>query len=223
MPKKVKTKIVSKTECQRSSPVYAALTSTSTLCAGNGDDAGPCEGDSGGGLMLYRNGLWTLRGVISAGLTNQQSCNLQQYTVYCDIAKHTTWLDNYIGQQEQLIYGAVNEICGKSGSDSRSEYPWLTAIYAKHLTGFLFFCTGTLISASSVLAPANCFDLENGGVEASTNIKIFLGRYNLNSIEENGVVTRDVENLIRHPNYEQTGGLFYDNDIAILQLSAPVR
>lgn len=92
IPKKVSANIVSDGECLRSSEAYSMLTSPRTFCAGNRDGSGPCMGDSGSGLMLNRNGRWYLRGVVSAGQTKQQKCNLLEYVVFCDTAKHLSWI-----------------------------------------------------------------------------------------------------------------------------------
>ncbi|XP_053946913.1 serine protease gd-like [Anastrepha ludens] len=96
LPKMVDASIVSDNECLRSSEVYSKLTTPRTICAGNRDGTGPCMGDSGGGLMLSRNGLWMLRGVVSAGLTSQGQCDLSQYVIYCDLAKHIAWVRSNI-------------------------------------------------------------------------------------------------------------------------------
>lgn len=96
VPKKVDTKIVSDSECLRSSSAYNMLTSPRTFCAGNRDDTGPCMGDSGSGLMINRNGRWYLRGVVSAGQTKNRQCNLQEFVVFCDVAKHLQWIANHI-------------------------------------------------------------------------------------------------------------------------------
>ncbi|XP_023299136.2 serine protease gd-like [Lucilia cuprina] len=94
VPKKVDTKIVSDAECLRSSPAYNMLTSPRTFCAGNRDDTGPCMGDSGSGLMISRNGRWYLRGIVSAGQTKDRKCNLQEFVVFCDVAKHMQWIQS---------------------------------------------------------------------------------------------------------------------------------
>lgn len=94
VPKKVNTNIVSDSECLRSSQAYSRLTSQRTFCAGNRDGSGPCMGDSGSGLMINRNGRWYLRGIVSAGQTKQQKCNLLEYVVFCDVAKHLQWVQS---------------------------------------------------------------------------------------------------------------------------------
>lgn len=94
IPKKVEANIVSDSDCLRSSQAYSTLTSSRTFCAGNRDGSGPCMGDSGSGLMINRNGRWYLRGVVSAGQTKQQKCNLLEYVVFCDVAKHMAWVQS---------------------------------------------------------------------------------------------------------------------------------
>lgn len=94
VPKKVDTKIVSDSECLRSSSTYQMLTSSRTFCAGNRDNTGPCKGDSGSGLMINNNGRWFLRGIVSAGQTKGIGCNLQEFVVFCDVSKHLPWLQS---------------------------------------------------------------------------------------------------------------------------------
>lgn len=94
VPKKVEQNVVSELDCLRSSPGFYSLTSKRTLCAGARDGSGPCGGDSGGGLIFFRNGRWVLRAVVSAGQTNKGHCNLGEYVVYCDLAQHMSWVLN---------------------------------------------------------------------------------------------------------------------------------
>lgn len=93
-PKKVSTIIVSGETCLRSNDQFSQITSNRTFCAGNRNGQGPCTGDSGGGLMMERNGRWTLRGTVSGALAeaNSEDCDLQQYVIYSDIAKFTSWI-----------------------------------------------------------------------------------------------------------------------------------
>ncbi|ALC45542.1 Sp212, partial [Drosophila busckii] len=92
-PRVVDAKIASEAECARKWKVQKVL--ERTLCAGNLDGSGPCLGDSGGGLMVKHNNRWLLRGIVSLGERSAVSrCNLNQYVLYCDLSKHTTWIQN---------------------------------------------------------------------------------------------------------------------------------
>ncbi|XP_055853321.1 serine proteinase stubble-like [Episyrphus balteatus] len=93
-PKLVNATIASEISCLNSSSTFFDLTSNRTLCAGNRDGSGPCNGDSGSGLMIYIRNKWMLRGIVSIGLSNQndRQCNLKEYVVYTDIAQFLGWI-----------------------------------------------------------------------------------------------------------------------------------
>ncbi|CAG9858489.1 unnamed protein product [Phyllotreta striolata] len=98
-PKFAKMPIVSQEQCLRSHPQFAAVTSSRTLCAGNNDGSGPCNGDSGGGLMIRRNGQWALRGLVSLSLASGVpvlGCDLSLYVVFTDVSKYSDWLYSVI-------------------------------------------------------------------------------------------------------------------------------
>ncbi|XP_067625965.1 serine protease gd-like isoform X4 [Eurosta solidaginis] len=92
LPKMVDMTVASNDDCLRSSAAFQQIVTDNTICAGNRDGTGPCMGDSGGGLMMLRNGRWVLRGVVSVGQSSRRRCNLYEYVVYCDTAKYMTWL-----------------------------------------------------------------------------------------------------------------------------------
>ncbi|XP_046683360.1 chymotrypsin-C-like, partial [Homalodisca vitripennis] len=67
---------------------------------------GPCNGDSGGGLMLpVKDSLnvtrWQLRGLVSLSLLNATTlaCDLSQYIVFTDTAKFIPWIASVINQK----------------------------------------------------------------------------------------------------------------------------
>lgn len=70
------------------------------LCAGNLNGTSVCNGDSGGGLVFKVNNEWVLRGIvsISPGLkttsNSESQCDLTQYVVFTDVAKHYDWIQN---------------------------------------------------------------------------------------------------------------------------------
>ncbi|KAJ0173210.1 hypothetical protein K1T71_011386 [Dendrolimus kikuchii] len=69
-PRHATLSIVSTETCRASRPEFYKLTSDTTLCAGDRNGTGPCNGDSGGGLYVRTTGdnRWKLRGITSASL-----------------------------------------------------------------------------------------------------------------------------------------------------------
>ncbi|EFN71523.1 Serine protease gd, partial [Camponotus floridanus] len=82
--------------CLWSDQRFVSFTSNRTFCAGMRDGSGPCNGDSGSGLMLYDSstGRYQLRGIVSRSLFdyNEQTCDLTQYVVFVDVAKYLSWI-----------------------------------------------------------------------------------------------------------------------------------
>ncbi|XP_073948148.1 serine protease gd-like isoform X2 [Choristoneura fumiferana] len=96
-PRMVRIPVVSTAVCRASKTDFHLLTSSNTLCAGDRNGAGPCLGDSGGGLYLLEGGRWRLRGVVSLSLrpeNGDNSCNLNEYIIFTDAAKYLQWINN---------------------------------------------------------------------------------------------------------------------------------
>ncbi|EDW68302.2 brain-specific serine protease 4 [Drosophila virilis] len=66
------------------------------LCADNSQGHGPCLGDSGGGLMVLRNGRWYVRGIVSLAQRAGHGCNLSRSVIYSDVASHLSWVERNI-------------------------------------------------------------------------------------------------------------------------------
>lgn len=134
VPKIVSTPIVSNDVCFQANPKYRSLSSNRTFCAGfmlqhqmttetksgfGGKPIsfqrqlhqGPCTGDSGAGLMIFKNNRWMLRGTVSGSLPmlnptdgsasesstrSTNSCSVNQYVIYTDVAKFLDWIFAFI-------------------------------------------------------------------------------------------------------------------------------
>lgn len=123
IPKKVDLPIVNSITCVQTSESLSKAVSNRTFCAGTLNGDGPCHGDSGdtnprinlllfafdkysftillnmnvvagGGLTLYHENRWVLRGIVSAGLSdaNTGSCKLMDYVVFTDVTYFTSWI-----------------------------------------------------------------------------------------------------------------------------------
>nr|XP_029726488.1 transmembrane protease serine 9-like [Aedes albopictus] len=78
------------------------------ICMGSANDTNACTGDSGGGMFFERNGLWTVRGVISALDTVDGFCNPKGYLKVADTGYFLKWI-------KKVIRSAINKLTG--GSD----------------------------------------------------------------------------------------------------------
>lgn len=48
--------------------------------------------------MIYQNDRWTLRGIVSAGVSdlNTKSCKLTDYVLFTDVSQFSSWLRAYL-------------------------------------------------------------------------------------------------------------------------------
>lgn len=97
-PLEVEVPIVSTGNCVLSNHNFNYIISNRTFCAGNNALEGPCNGDSGGGLFLFQNGAWRLRGVVSVSLVDPETrnCDVKNHAVFTDAAKFTPWINSII-------------------------------------------------------------------------------------------------------------------------------
>lgn len=54
--------------------------------------AGPCKGDSGGGVYVRKDNKWTLVGITSASLFAENTCDLHNYVIFTDVGKHDEFI-----------------------------------------------------------------------------------------------------------------------------------
>ncbi|XP_055843623.1 serine protease gd [Episyrphus balteatus] len=101
-PRVIAAPIVSNEVCFKSNDKFRSLSSNRTFCAGSrNSNSSPCRGDSGAGLMIFKNNRWMLRGTVSASLPsgsydNESSCNTNEYVIYTDVAKFLDWIFAFI-------------------------------------------------------------------------------------------------------------------------------
>lgn len=67
--------------------------SLTSFCAG-GEGTGPCSGDSGGGFYVNFRGLWTLRGIVSAGSMSKGGfgCDVGRYNLFTKLIDFLDWI-----------------------------------------------------------------------------------------------------------------------------------
>ncbi|XP_062388085.1 uncharacterized protein LOC134076815 [Sardina pilchardus] len=110
-------------------------------------------------------------------------------------------------------------VCGRPPLNTRivggqdagpGNWPWQASLQRSGS----HFCGGSLINNEWVLTAAHCFR----SLSSVTGLTVVLGLEDLEGSNTNSV-TRSVSRIISHPSYDSAT---LDNDIALLQLSAPV-
>ncbi|GAB0091378.1 Peptidase S1 domain-containing protein [Sergentomyia squamirostris] len=93
LPKKLEIPVVSDATCLRSHQAFQMITTEQTFCGGwrNGSYS-PCNGDSGGGLLIDKEDKWFLKGIVSTSLSKQQICDPNEYVVFVDVVPFVDWI-----------------------------------------------------------------------------------------------------------------------------------
>lgn len=60
-----------------------------------------CDGDSGGGFVVQRNGMWYLGGIVSVSLGTRiqggtSTCDSHSYTLYTTVSEHVQWIQDVL-------------------------------------------------------------------------------------------------------------------------------
>ncbi|XP_055637711.1 serine protease gd-like [Toxorhynchites rutilus septentrionalis] len=91
-PTYIKAIVVDKRQC--AAKFLQMFPSNSRTFCGDGQDATPCIGDSGNGMVLKRGNQFYLRGVVSKSQIdpNTLKCDVTKYSIYTDVAHFQHWL-----------------------------------------------------------------------------------------------------------------------------------
>lgn len=95
----VKIPVIKDGTCLRKDSRLTIFTSENTFCAGKENiKNGPCKGDSGSAFISEIGSKSYLRGVVSVGIWSleKQNCDLTFFSVFTDVAKYTSWIQNFI-------------------------------------------------------------------------------------------------------------------------------
>ncbi|XP_053671756.1 polyserase-2-like [Anopheles nili] len=174
--------VVSTIACIESNrDTYGSVLTSNMFCAGTRQSRGACNGDSGGGLFFQYDNIWYVRGVVSftKELGNLRVCDPKEYTVFTDVAKYLSWIEQYLRKKgpgggtgsstldtDPRLALLPLDTCGPNPYASRDEslkpilagYPW---------TGLIEYieegsrerktrCQATLISDLYLITAAHC-------------------------------------------------------------------
>lgn len=97
IPKRTKVTIYYNEECLLKKRVIHQLASNRTFSANNQNVSGTCTGDSGGGLFIKVDGIFYLKGLLSAGIVDpfgecSPASDISEYSIYTNIQKLAGWM-----------------------------------------------------------------------------------------------------------------------------------
>uniref|UniRef100_A0A182WB74 Peptidase S1 domain-containing protein n=1 Tax=Anopheles minimus TaxID=112268 RepID=A0A182WB74_9DIPT len=106
--------IVRYTDCVESNPdLYGRLIYSGMYCAGILNGTSPCNGDSGGGMYIYRENRWFLRGVVSfSGIREGTNyCDSFSYVVFMNVPYYVKWVASEVdAARDELLKAASTTV-----------------------------------------------------------------------------------------------------------------
>uniref|UniRef100_A0A8D8DLZ4 Serine protease easter n=1 Tax=Culex pipiens TaxID=7175 RepID=A0A8D8DLZ4_CULPI len=95
--KKLSLPVVAESECLKSDPlVFGVALQKELFCAGYANGSAPCNGDSGGGLMVQRGDAWYVAGIVSFTKIRSGGSNLclaDSYTAFTNVTAYWDWIE----------------------------------------------------------------------------------------------------------------------------------
>ena len=99
------------------------------------------------------------------------------------------------------------------------DFPWLVAHYHRNV----FVCGGSLLSSRIVVSAAHCFrDKRSSHIKNPLESIFYMGKYNLQSFDDVGLVSSGVERFEVHPNWKPFSEK-YDADIGVVVLAKRIQ
>ena len=241
IPKELQVPIWNNERCFLESHQFTQLSSVRTFCAGSRNNSGVCNGDSGGGLFIESNGVFYLKGIVSASLTKANKCDVSNFAIYTNIAKFLSWIDAPSEVTIPTIMENIQEQCGimsssagliQKGIKSKNvQWPWTVIIFNKAYQvvieekPYQDFEVGTLISDKFVIGDGLYFSKKEDGkrVPISTDlIKTYFGVIDLDDyINTHSMVLDGAEAIFLHEILDNDESLKFAN-FALIKMKSSV-
>ena len=85
----------SRTNCTISNLLLGLLPENAFCANALGTSQTACSGDSGGGMVLLRNGKFHLRGLVSVTVIEKDKfCDFDHYVAFTDVSSYLKWIWN---------------------------------------------------------------------------------------------------------------------------------
>ncbi|XP_065079320.1 uncharacterized protein LOC135702217 isoform X2 [Ochlerotatus camptorhynchus] len=104
--------IVRYAECIESDPhLFGLLVHGGMYCAGARNGTSVCNGDSGGGMYIFQNNGWILRGVVSFAAIRDGTnlCNLYSYAAFTNVPYYTEWIQSQMQEHQRKLTDSMPE------------------------------------------------------------------------------------------------------------------
>ncbi|XP_050091847.1 polyserase-2-like [Anopheles aquasalis] len=205
------------------------------FCArGEVSDTNVCTGDSGGGLIYFKNEIGYLRGIVSFAPREQledgsTGCDPNGVVGYTDVARYIDWIEEY--KKIVALRNLLNEPnCGIDPHENTeietekpvfNQYPWNALLEVYRDTDKqtpIFYCGGVLIHKRFVLTVGHCVT----GIPKHYTLKsVRLGEFKLFSPEDSVGDSKikhqsiDIKQIIHNPKFNKPQ---YSNNLALIEL-----
>lgn len=160
-------------------------------------------GDSGSGLFFNYQGRNYLKGIVSASLLDRGKCNVNNYAIFTNVFKFTSWIKDPHASTSTSI-STCGVMSGPTGliqggiRSTRTDWPWACAIKFKNTSGWELRNTGTLISERHVISRL-------ASISDPRNVWLIFGAADLTRLDDDGVVQVGASAIKLHPDFDNKG------------------
>uniref|UniRef100_A0A182JKQ8 Uncharacterized protein n=1 Tax=Anopheles atroparvus TaxID=41427 RepID=A0A182JKQ8_ANOAO len=114
--------IVRYTDCvERDPTTYGPLIYSGMYCAGILNGTSPCNGDSGGGMYIFRENRWFLRGIVSFASIRSGTnfCDSFSYVVFMNVPYYAKWISTEVDAARESLPKEAESLSPKANVSSR--------------------------------------------------------------------------------------------------------
>lgn len=89
------------------------FSSNRAFCGGyENQGKAPCLGDSGGGFYLKQEAKWSVRGIVSDALVDEEhGCDINKFSLYTNVARFIDWIEKSMLETKEIIWQLVELHC----------------------------------------------------------------------------------------------------------------